>query len=97
MKQAPRAWYDKLSTFILTNGFEKGTTHITLFYKKKKDETLLVQVYVDDIIFRSTKDKYCKEFEELMKSEFEMSMIRELTFFLGLQVKQTAEGTFINQ
>ena len=89
MKQAPRAWYDKLSNFLLTNGFERGTTDITLFYKKKKDEILLVQIYVDDIIFGSTKDKYCKDFENLMKSEFEMSMMGELTFFLGLQVNQT--------
>jgi hypothetical protein len=97
LKQAPRARYDKLSNFLLSNGFERGITDITLFYKKKKDEILLVQIYVDDIIFGSTKDKYCKDFENLMKSEFEMSMMGELTFFLGLQVKQTPEGTFINQ
>jgi len=85
LKQAPRAWYDKLSNFLLSNCFERGTSDITLFYKKQKDDILLVQIYVDDIIFGSTKDKYCKDFEELMKSEFEMSMMRELTFFLGLQ------------
>ena len=55
LKQAPRAWYDKLSNFYIANGFERGTTDITLFYKKKKDEILLVQIYVDDIIFGSTK------------------------------------------
>ena len=97
LKQAPRAWYEKLSNFLLSNGFERGTTDITLFFKKKKDEILLVQIYVDDIIFGSTKDKYYKDFENLMKSEFEISMMGELTFFLGLQVKQTSEGTFINQ
>ena len=74
LKQAPRSWYDKLSNFLLKNGFERGTTDITLFYTKKKDEILPVQIYVDDIIFGSTKDKYCKDFENLMKSEFEMSM-----------------------
>ena len=97
MKQAPKALYDKLSNFLLSNGFERGTTDITLFFKKKNDEILLVQIYVDDIIFGSTKDKYYKDFENLMKSEFEMSIMGELTFFLGLQVKQTSEGTFINQ
>jgi len=82
---------------LLSNDFGRGTTDITLFYKKKKDEILLVQIYVDDIIFGSTKGKSCKDFEELMKSEFEISMIGELTFFLGLKVKQPSEGTFINQ
>ncbi|KAI3669369.1 hypothetical protein L6452_40603 [Arctium lappa] len=97
LKQAPRAWYDRLSNFLLANSFEKGTTDTTLFFKKRKGEILLVQIYVDDIIFRSTNDLYCKKFESLMKSEFEMSMMGELTFFLGLQVKQTTKGIFINQ
>ncbi|KAI3759537.1 hypothetical protein L6452_07424 [Arctium lappa] len=97
LKQAPRAWYDRLSNFLLANGFERGTTDTTLFYKKRKCEILLVQIYVDDIIFGSTNDLYCKKFESLMKSEFEMSMMGEITFFLGLQVKQTTEGIFINQ
>ncbi|KAI3692974.1 hypothetical protein L6452_32800 [Arctium lappa] len=97
LKQAPRAWYDRLSNFLLANGFERGTTDTTLFFKKRKGEILLVQIYVDDIIFGSTNDLYCKKFESLMKSEFEMSMMGELTFFLGLQVKQTTEGIFINQ
>ncbi|KAI3758667.1 hypothetical protein L6452_06238 [Arctium lappa] len=89
LKQAPRAWYDSLLNFLLANGFERGTTDTTLFYKKRKGEILLVQIYADDIIFGSTNDLYCKKFESLMKSEFEMSMMGELTFFLGLQVKQT--------
>ncbi|KAI3685589.1 hypothetical protein L6452_34838 [Arctium lappa] len=97
LKQTPRAWYDRLSNFLLANGFERGTTDTTLFYKKRKGEILLVQIYVDDIIFGSTNDLYCKKFESLVKSEFEMSMMGELTFFLGLQVKQTTEGIFINQ
>ncbi|KAI3692683.1 hypothetical protein L6452_32504 [Arctium lappa] len=75
LKQAPRAWYDKLSNFLLANGFERGTTDTTLFYKKRKCEILLVQIYVDDIIFGSTNESYCKKFESLTKSEFEMSMM----------------------
>ena len=65
LKQAPRAWYDRLSNFLLENGFERGTTNINLFYKKKKGEILLVQIYVDDIIFGSTKDEYCKNLKNL--------------------------------
>ncbi|KAI3758325.1 hypothetical protein L6452_05885 [Arctium lappa] len=97
LKQAPRAWYETLSTFLINNGFEKGTIDTTLFIKRYKNEMLLVQIYVDDIIFGSTNQKYCDKFSELMKSEFEMSLMGELTFFLGLQVKQISEGTFISQ
>jgi hypothetical protein len=97
LKQAPRAWYERLSTFLLSQNFHRGTTDITLFYKKTHDEILLVQIYVDDIIFGSTDVSMCKEFEFLMQNEFEMSMMGELTFFLGLQVKQSSEGIFINQ
>jgi hypothetical protein len=97
LKQAPRAWYERLSTFLLSQNFHRGTTDITLFYKKTHDEILLVQIYVDDIIFGSTDISMCKEFELLMQNEFEMSMMGELTFFLGLQVKQSSEGIFINQ
>ena len=57
----------------------------------------LIQSYVDDIIFGSSNEDYCKEFGELMSKEFEMSMIRELTFFLGFQNKQMREGIFISQ
>ncbi|KAJ9561842.1 hypothetical protein OSB04_007002 [Centaurea solstitialis] len=97
LKQAPRAWYERLSTFLTSNDFHRGTTDITLFYKKHDDDILLFQIYVDDIIFGSTNISMCKAFESLMYKEFEMSMMGELTFFLGLQVKQSSEGIFINQ
>ncbi|KAJ9558020.1 hypothetical protein OSB04_012634 [Centaurea solstitialis] len=97
LKQAPRAWYERLSTFLTSNSFLRGTTDITLFYKKHDDDILLVQIYVDDIIFGSTDVSMCKDFESLMQKDFEMSMMGELTFFLGLQVKQYLEGIFINQ
>ncbi|GJX51145.1 putative ribonuclease H-like domain-containing protein [Tanacetum coccineum] len=67
---------------------ERGTIDKTLFTKKDKNNIMLVQVYVDDIIFGSTKKSWCDEFEVLMKSRFQMSSMGELTFFLGLQVKQ---------
>ncbi|KAJ9542477.1 hypothetical protein OSB04_028983 [Centaurea solstitialis] len=97
LKQAPRAWYECLSTFLTSNNFHRGTTYITMFYKKHNDDILLVQIYVDDIIFGSTDVSLCKDFESLMQSEFEMSMMGELTFFIGLQVKQSSEGIFIDQ
>nr|GEV29202.1 hypothetical protein [Tanacetum cinerariifolium] len=97
LKQAPRAWYDELSMFLLQNHFFKGTIDPTLFIKRFNDDILVVQVYVDDIIFGSTHLSYTQLFYDLMKSRCEMSMMGEMTFFLGLQVNQSPCGIFINQ
>ncbi|GKD05176.1 putative ribonuclease H-like domain-containing protein, partial [Tanacetum coccineum] len=87
LHQAPKAWYATLSTFLLKSGYRRGTIDKTLFIKKDKNDIMLVQVYVDDIIFGSTKKSWCDDFELLMKSRFQMSYMRDLTFFLKLQVK----------
>ncbi|GKB61609.1 putative ribonuclease H-like domain-containing protein, partial [Tanacetum coccineum] len=97
LHQAPRAWYGTLYTYLLENGFRIRTIDKTLFIKKDKDDILLVQVYVGDIIFGSTKKSLCTEFEQMMYKRFQMSSMRELTFFLGLQVKQKDNGIFIRQ
>ncbi|GJR32862.1 putative ribonuclease H-like domain-containing protein [Tanacetum coccineum] len=97
LHQAPRAWYETLSTYLLENRFRRGTIDKTLFIKKDKDDILLVHVYVDDIIFGSTKKSLCTEFEQMMHKRFQMSSMGELTFFLGLQVKQKDDGIFISQ
>nr|GFB14438.1 retrovirus-related Pol polyprotein from transposon TNT 1-94 [Tanacetum cinerariifolium] len=97
MKQALRAWYDELSTFLLQNGFSKGIIDSMLFTRRFNDDILVVQVYVYDFIFGSTNLRYATLFSDLMKSHFEMSMIGEMTFFLGLQVNQSSSGIFINQ
>nr|GEV79254.1 retrovirus-related Pol polyprotein from transposon TNT 1-94 [Tanacetum cinerariifolium] len=97
LHQAPRAWYATLSTFLLKHGYRRGTIDKTLFLKKNNRDITMVQVYVDDIIFRSTKKAWCDECEALMKGEFQKSAMGELTFFLGLQVQQKPDGIFINQ
>ncbi|GJZ15453.1 putative ribonuclease H-like domain-containing protein [Tanacetum coccineum] len=97
LHQAPRAWYDTLATYLLSNGFKRGQIDQTLFIKSQKGHILLVQIYVDDIIFGSTKKELCEEFEKLMKDKFQMSSMGELTFFLGLQVQQKQKGIFISQ
>ncbi|GJZ87766.1 retrovirus-related pol polyprotein from transposon TNT 1-94 [Tanacetum coccineum] len=97
LKQAPRAWYDELSNFLMSKGFTKGTIDPTLFKVKYGEDILLVQIYVDDIIFGSTNHKYSKRFEKLMHSRFEMSLMGEMKFFLGLQIHQSPKGIFINQ
>ncbi|GKA51693.1 putative ribonuclease H-like domain-containing protein [Tanacetum coccineum] len=97
LHQAPKAWYETLSSFLLENGFRRGTIDKTLFIKKNKSDIMLVQVYVDDIIFGSTKKSMCTKFKEVMHKRFQMSSMGELTFFLGLQVKQQPDGIFISQ
>ncbi|KAK6163824.1 hypothetical protein DH2020_000688 [Rehmannia glutinosa] len=97
LKQAPRAWYDTLSQFLTDNGFTKGKVDRTRFRIQDGESILLVQIYVDDIIFGSTNKELCDKFSNLMQGKFEMSMVGELTFFLGLQVKQLKDGTFISQ
>ena len=97
LKQAPRAWYERLSKFLISSGFKMGKIDTTLFIKLRENDILIVQIYVDDIIFGATNVSLCEEFAKSMHSEFEMSMMGELNFFLGLQIKQLKEGTFINQ
>ena len=87
LKQAPRAWYETLAQFLIESGFTRGTIDKTLFYLKNGKDLLLVQIYVDDIIFGSTNDKLCKKFSKLMQSRYQMSMMGEMSYFLGLQVK----------
>ncbi|KAK1653183.1 hypothetical protein QYE76_070988 [Lolium multiflorum] len=98
LKQAPRAWYEFLRDFLLHDGFCMGTVDSTLFTKRVKGGGLFIcQIYVDDIIFGGTNPNHNKAFELLMTRKFEMSMMGELKFFLGFQVRQLAKGTFISQ
>ncbi|GJV00102.1 putative ribonuclease H-like domain-containing protein, partial [Tanacetum coccineum] len=97
LHQAPRAWYETLSTYLLDNEFQRGKINKNLFIKRYKGDILLVQVYVDDIIFGSTKKELCNIFEKLMHEKFQISSMGELTFFLGLQVQQKKDVIFISQ
>ena len=97
LKQAPRAWYDRFIQYLVSHGFTRGKADQTLFIKKEDGELRVAQVYVDDIIFRSTKDELAHGFSKLMQAEFEMSMIGKLTHFLGLQICQQDSGIFLSQ
>nr|GEU37237.1 putative ribonuclease H-like domain-containing protein [Tanacetum cinerariifolium] len=97
LHQAPRAWYETLSTYLLDNGFQRGQIDKNLFIKMVKGDILLVQVYVDDIIFGSIRKEMCTEFKKIMHKKFQMSLMVELTFFLRLQVTQKDDGIFISQ
>ncbi|GKF98281.1 retrovirus-related pol polyprotein from transposon TNT 1-94, partial [Tanacetum coccineum] len=84
LKQVPRAWYDELSNFLMSKGFTKGIIDPTLFKIKYGEDILLVQIYVDDIIFGSTNPKYSKRFKKLMHSRFEMSLMGENVYIRDL-------------
>nr|GEZ48007.1 putative ribonuclease H-like domain-containing protein [Tanacetum cinerariifolium] len=97
LHQAPRAWYKTLSIYLMDNGFQREKIDKTLFIKRHKGDILLVQVYVDDIIFGSTRKELCNAFEKLMHEKFQMSSMGELIFFLGLRVKHKNDNIFISQ
>ncbi|WVZ76735.1 hypothetical protein U9M48_024680 [Paspalum notatum var. saurae] len=97
LKQAPRAWYARLKSFLLKSGFVIGSVDKTLFLLSRGGDTLIVQIYVDDIIFGGSAHALVSSFAEQMSREFEMSLMGELQFFLGLQIKQGLEGTFVHQ
>jgi hypothetical protein len=97
LKQAPRAWYEFLRDFLITNGFIVRKVDPTLFTKTVAKDLFICQIYVDDIIFGSTNKSSCEEFSRIMMQKFEMSMMGELKYFLGFQIKQLQDGAFISQ
>jgi hypothetical protein len=97
LKQLPRAWYERLRDFLLSKGFMMGKVDTTLFTKKIGKDLFVLQIYVEDIIFGSTNQDFIEEFGKMMANEFEISMIGELSYFLGLQIKQLKNGTFVSQ
>ncbi|GJV80742.1 retrovirus-related pol polyprotein from transposon TNT 1-94 [Tanacetum coccineum] len=97
LKQVPKAWYDRLKAFLIKHEYNMGMVDNTLFTKKKGSNLIIVQIYVNYIIFGSTCQELCDDFAKIMHDEFEMSMMGELNFFLGLQIKQREDDIFFNQ
>jgi hypothetical protein len=97
LKQALRAWYECLRDFLIENGFRIGKTDSTLFTKIMGKDLFVCQLYIDDIIFGSTNASFCEEFSKIMTNRFEMSMMGQLKYFFGFQIKQLGDGTFISQ
>jgi hypothetical protein len=97
LKKAPQAWYARLKTFSLEHEYVMGSVDKTLFTLNHGTDFLLVQIYVDGIIFCGSSHSLVSKFQEMMESKFQMSMMGELTFFLDIQVKQTKQGTFVHQ
>jgi hypothetical protein len=96
LKQAPHVWYCRLDKYLQDKGFKRGTIDNNLYIKTKGNDFLIVLVYVDDIIFGSNNASLVQWFSSVMQSEFEMSMIGELPFFIGLQITQRSEGMFLS-
>ena len=86
-----------MEKYLQKEGFKRGIAESKLYFKNEGDDLLILVVYVDDIIFGGSNDEMCKNCAKSMQSEFEMSMIGELSFFLGLQVSQLDKGIFLSQ
>lgn len=84
LKKAPKEWYSRLDQYLKEKGFKRGSAKRNLYIKADGNHMIIVVVYVDDIIFGGNKDTLCKDFTNQMQLEFEMSMLEELTYFLGL-------------
>nr|GEV78634.1 retrovirus-related Pol polyprotein from transposon TNT 1-94 [Tanacetum cinerariifolium] len=97
LKQATRAWYDMLSSFLISQDFSKGSVDLTLFIRRNGNDLLLVQIYVDDIIFVASTPELCDLSAKIMCLKFKMSMMGKISFFLRLQISQSPRGIFINQ
>jgi hypothetical protein len=98
LKRAPCAWYEHLRDFLFTEGYKIGKVDSTLFTKRVKGGGLFIcQIYIDDIIFGGANEKHNNVFEKLMTWRFEMSMMGELKYFIGFQVRQLEKGIFISQ
>ncbi|GJS63806.1 retrovirus-related pol polyprotein from transposon TNT 1-94 [Tanacetum coccineum] len=97
LKQAPKAWYDRLKAFLIKPEYKMGMVDNILFTKKKSSNLIIVHIYVYDIIFGLTCQDMCDEFAKIMHDEFEMSMMGELNFFYGLQIKQMEDGDYVDR
>src|SRR4051812_24289521 len=96
LKQAPCAWYETLKDFLLRKGFKPGTNDPNLFTRAYNGDFFVCQIYVDNSIFGSTNPNISEEFSKMMSKKYEMSMMGELKFFLGLQIHQWKNDTFIS-
>ncbi|KAM2899811.1 hypothetical protein FF1_006000 [Malus domestica] len=97
LKQAPRAWYSRIESYFVREGFEKCPYEHTLFTKTKNGGMLIVCLYVDDLIFTGNDESMFKEFKQSMMVEFEMTDLGKISYFLGIEVLQRTDGIFISQ
>ena len=97
LKKAPRSWYSRFHRYLQQQGFRKGNAYNNLYIKVDRDNILIIEVYVDDIIFGINDDMMSQKISKDMENAFEIYLLGELTFFLGLQICQRDKGIFISQ
>ena len=97
LKQAPRAWFSRIEEYFVKNGFEKSQNEETLFLKTENGDTLIVSIYVDDLIYTGSSLKMMDEFKKSMQREFDMTELGKMRYFLGFEVLQTSSGIHICQ
>lgn len=97
LKQAPRAWFSRIETYFINEGFTSSPSEQTLFIKRREDKVLIVSVYVDDLLFTGNDDSMLEEFKCSMKKEFDMTDLEKMRYFLGIEVMQRDDGIFICQ
>ncbi|KAL4026017.1 hypothetical protein IC575_014424 [Cucumis melo] len=97
LKRSPRAWYERLTVYLGHKGYSRGGADKTLFVNRSDKDLIIAQIYVDDIILGGFCEELVKNFINIMQPELEISMVGELSYFLGLQIKQRKEGIFITQ
>uniref|UniRef100_A0A803PIF8 Reverse transcriptase Ty1/copia-type domain-containing protein n=1 Tax=Cannabis sativa TaxID=3483 RepID=A0A803PIF8_CANSA len=97
LKQAPRAWTSQIDKYFLDKDFTKGPYEHALYIKIKNEDTLIVYLYVDDLIITGSSSSMFEEFKKDMAKEFEMTDIGLMSYYLGIEVKQEGKGVFITQ
>ncbi|KAK4390398.1 Retrovirus-related Pol polyprotein from transposon TNT 1-94 [Sesamum angolense] len=97
LKQAPRAWYSRIDKYFMDRGFRRSLSDPTLYIKSQGNDTLIVSLYVDDLIYTGNNEKMIQDFKEDMMKTFEMSNLGLMHFFLGIEINQEKEGIFICQ
>ncbi|XP_050890810.1 uncharacterized mitochondrial protein AtMg00810-like [Lathyrus oleraceus] len=97
LKQSHRAWYERLADYLVNNGYRKEGTDKTMFVKEEHGKLMIAQIYVDDVVFGGMSNQIVQYFVKQMESEFEMSLVGELIYFLGLQVRHMDDIIFISQ
>ncbi|KAL0414349.1 UNVERIFIED_CONTAM: Retrovirus-related Pol polyprotein from transposon RE1 [Sesamum radiatum] len=97
LKQAPRAWYSRIDNYFMNQGFRRSLSEPTLYVKRQGNDTLIVSLYVDDLIYTGNNEKMIHDFKEDMMKTFEMSDLGLMHFFLGIEINQEKEGIFICQ
>lgn len=98
LKQAPQAWFSRIKSYFINEGFQKSQGEQTLFFKwSKEGKILIINVYVDDLIYTGDDELMMSEFKSSMQKEFDMTDLGKMRFFLGIEVLQGSEGIYICQ